>query len=261
MKNNKILIILLMLILGLLVYLVFKPKDTLAPVAENNPVGEENTQVKDTYTYTNHGFSIELPKGFVPSERQGENIPSLLVSLPKGALVYGTVADWERFTLPSYTYSKDQKIGETIFKVYTYDGVTSYWFKQGNVSYEFNNVDPSILRTFKFVGWPEANEYKEISRSNYSFEAPKNWQGRSLDFKGCDWYSISNNTSDGHRMAGEIGIYPVSCFDLSKSNGKQQVTTKYGYYIISYYDEDTTPAEITEVKEVYTKIISTFKVN
>lgn len=104
---------------------------------------------------------------------------------------------------------------------------------------------------------------KIFTQSNYSFEAPKNWIESSLDFEGCHWGGIANDTSDGHRMAGEIGIYPTDCFDPNKSNGKRETGIKDGHYIIAYYDKETgtTDEEIQETKDVYNKIVETFKVN
>lgn len=176
-KLNTALLLILIILMVVALRWMYQNKQTYSLLPSPDGPGEtlqygedNNTQIKDTYTYTNHGFSIELPKGFIPTEMKGENVPNLFVSLPKGGLIYGSVSDWEKYTLPSYTYIKDQKIGETIFKTYVYDGVTSYWFKQGNVSYEFNNIDQDILKTFKFIGWPQTKEYNQ---DNISFSYAK----------------------------------------------------------------------------------------
>ena len=114
----------------------------------------------DTYTYKNHGFTIELPKGFIPEDRLAENGPAYIVSLPTGGLTYVTDATWwEKYNItPSYTYLKSQKIGETTFTIYEYNGFRFYWFRQGNVGYEFSSNDTikleALLKTFKFIGWP-----------------------------------------------------------------------------------------------------------
>lgn len=107
-----------------------------------------------TYTYTAHGFTIELPNGYIPAEEQSEGGPAISIPLPHNShLTYVTDASfWEQFTLPSYTYLRDQKIGSTTFKVYNYDGFTIYWFKQGSVGYEYSG-DTNQLATFRFVGW------------------------------------------------------------------------------------------------------------
>lgn len=104
---------------------------------------------------------------------------------------------------------------------------------------------------------------KVFTQSNYSFEAPKNWIESSLDFERCHWGGIANDTSDGHRMAGEIGIYPTACFDPTKSNGKREMSIKDGHYIIAYYDKETgtTDEEIQETKDAYSTIVETFAIN
>ena len=119
-----------------------------------------------TYTYTNHGFSIKLPGGFIPKEWQSEGGPALMISLPVGGLAYVSDASfWERYNIPNYTYVTDKKIGDTTFKVYTAQGSNLYWFKQGNVGYEFSvqkfgtTTDTTelenLLKTFKFIGWSQ----------------------------------------------------------------------------------------------------------
>ena len=55
----------------------------------------------------------------------------------------------------------DKKIGDATFKVYTYLGSNLYWFKMGNVGYEFSvqkfgvTTDTTglenLLKTFKFT--------------------------------------------------------------------------------------------------------------
>ena len=114
---------------------------------------------KTTYTYKNHGFTIELPNGFIPEDRLAENGPAYIVSLPTGGLTYVTDATWwEKYNItPSYTYLKSQKIGETTFTIYEYNGLRFYWFRQGDVGYEFSGSDTTklenLMKTFKFVGW------------------------------------------------------------------------------------------------------------
>ena len=108
-----------------------------------------------TQTYQNHGFTIELPVGSTPSELESESGPGYSINLTNSShLTYVTDASWwEQYVLPSYTYVRDQKIGTTTFKVYTYSGATFYWFRQGNVAYEFSGNVLTLLETFKFVGW------------------------------------------------------------------------------------------------------------
>ena len=126
-------------------------KSILIPIVINN-------EISATYTYKNHGFTIELPNGFTPQEIQSEGGPSISIMLPRGILVYVTNADfWEKNDHTNFTYLEDKKIGDTTWKVYEYKGAydmgTFYWFRQGNVGYEFNGGDISQLDTFKFVGW------------------------------------------------------------------------------------------------------------
>lgn len=106
------------------------------------------------YTYKAHGFSIELPNGFVPQEQQSEASPGIGISLPQGGMTYVTDASWwEQFSMTDYVFVKNQKIGSVTWKVYNYDSYTIYWFKQGNVGYQFTGGDISQLETFRFVGW------------------------------------------------------------------------------------------------------------
>ena len=103
---------------------------------------------------------------------------------------------------------------------------------------------------------------KLFTRANYSFQAPESWNETGpSDFEGCAWDGVSNDTSDGMRMAGEVGIYPKSCFDISKANGYKQMTEVDGFYILAYYDKDsgTTAQEEAETKAVYLNIVNTFQ--
>ena len=116
---------------------------------------------KNTYTYKNHGFTIELPAGYIPHEEESEGGPYISISLPSGGLSYvKDVSWWVKYDLPSYTYVKSIKIGDTTFNVYAYSGVTFYWFRQGNVGYQFSGPKTAkieeMLKTFKFVGWAQS---------------------------------------------------------------------------------------------------------
>ncbi len=106
-------------------------------------------------------------------------------------------------------------------------------------------------------------DLKLYTRASYSFQAPKNWNETGpTDFEGCAWDGVSNDTNDGLRMAGEVGIYPKSCFNLSNANGYKEMTEIGGFYILAYYDREngTTPAEEAETKAVYQSIVSSFQV-
>ncbi|OGI61815.1 hypothetical protein A2645_01025 [Candidatus Nomurabacteria bacterium RIFCSPHIGHO2_01_FULL_39_9] len=161
-NKNKIIIILLVAVIVILAYGAFiKPKNGndgyQIPVGDTKGDADATELNAISYTYTNHGFSIELPKGYVPVEQKSEGGPATSISLPNNShLSYVTdAAWWEQYNiLPSYTYIKDEKIGAHTFKVYSYGNFTFYWFKQGNVGYEFVG-DIELLKTFKFVGWSQ----------------------------------------------------------------------------------------------------------
>lgn len=156
MKGKTITIILIMVVIGLLVYIALgKLKQTkVIPTSQSDRSNSGEQVVKGTYTYTNHGFSIELPNGFASHEEQSEGGPSISISLPEGNLSYVTnAAFWEQYSHKDFKYLKDEKVGQTTFKLYSYGDHILYWFKQGNVGYEFSGVDLDTLKTFKFVGW------------------------------------------------------------------------------------------------------------
>ncbi len=137
--------------------------------AYQTPVGdtlyEKNSEnSSQTYTYTNHGFSIELPKGFTPAEYESEGGPYITITLPKtdpqqGDMVYIQNMDWwKKYDGLGYTYVGTQKIGNTEFKKYQSKVVGDnviYVFTQGNVGYLFSNVNFPLLETFNFVGWTQ----------------------------------------------------------------------------------------------------------
>ncbi|MEK7228040.1 MAG: hypothetical protein AAB681_01645 [Patescibacteria group bacterium] len=130
-------------------------KDSYQPSAGDTKYEKDNENSYSTYTYTNHGFSIELPKGYVPHEEQSEGGPSSNITLPKGNLVYITnLSFWKKYNMGDYIDLGSQKIGITTFKLYKDGGVTIYWFEQGNIAYLYTG-DPAQLETFKFVGWAQ----------------------------------------------------------------------------------------------------------
>jgi len=126
-------------------------------------IGKSQASTSMTYTYKNHGITMELPKGFIPTEEQSEGGPSISITLPNyNHLSYWTDASWwEKYSLPEYIYKGEETIGATTFKVYyTIGKQLIYWFQKGNVGYEFSGQpqkgDPTeLLKTFKFVGWAE----------------------------------------------------------------------------------------------------------
>lgn len=124
--------------------------DDVVPRNGETPVANPSS----THVYKNHGFAISLPNGYAPTESPSEGGPSTSISLPNDSrLSYvSDAAFWVKNVIPSYAYVNAQKIGQTTFSVYSYNGKTLYWFRQGNVGYEFSG-DAEILKTFKFVGW------------------------------------------------------------------------------------------------------------
>lgn len=186
-KTSKILLILLIiLVLGFGVYLTGSKKSNQTEIPVDNKTFEKennNRDIKDTYTYTKYGFSIELPKGFVPQEIESETLPIVNIELPdkKGWLIYVKNFDlWENsnnFT-KKMSYIKDEKIGLTTFKIYElvegFDLSRLYLFRQGNIAYvyfepsdieageeSYENNSTNYLETFKFIGWPQVEGSKE----------------------------------------------------------------------------------------------------
>lgn len=177
-KTNTVIIILLIVILVLLIYLSFKPKDVNAPLNKSQTFGEQvlqnsnqPTKLINTYTYTNHGFSIELPKGFVPNEEQSEGGPSTTISMPlNNMIVYVTNADfWERHNFSSIEEGNicekgNIVIGNKSFKTCK-DNYSNnpefYWLRVGNIGYEIHG-NKNDFKTFKFIGWQQTE-----TKTNY----------------------------------------------------------------------------------------------
>lgn len=109
----------------------------------------------------------------------------------------------------------------------------------------------------------ELLQTKTVTTDDYTFKAPNDWIESALPQTDCPWYFIANDSSDGHRMAGEIGIYPIRCFDLANAGGYQQISSIDGYYVLAYYDAQTgtTEAEIAETKTAFDLVTKSFKKN
>lgn len=123
----------------------------------------------ETYLYKNHGFQIELPKGFVPNEMESEGGPYLFIQLPDGGSIIqvgnvGFVKDLGGYCKAiqgggDSIISKTPVIfGSSPFYLHTCEMEEFYVFEQGNVAYVFRmgNYDAhatDIIKTFKFVGW------------------------------------------------------------------------------------------------------------
>lgn len=113
----------------------------------------------ETYTYKNHGFTIELPKGYIPHEEQAEGGPAIMITLPNNSGInYLTDMNWWNKVdyFGNKKYLKDEKIGETLFKVYQEKDseVLTYSYVKGDIGYVFFG-DKNLLETFKFVGWAQ----------------------------------------------------------------------------------------------------------
>lgn len=128
-------------------------KDTESSYVNISAPNLKPQDTKNTYTYTNHGFSIELPKGFVPTETTGEGGPGIHISLPGDSIVYYPDSSyWTKYVLPQYSYLKNEQIGNTLFKVYSDGEFVIYWYQKGAVGYELHG-NKNSFETFKFVGW------------------------------------------------------------------------------------------------------------
>jgi len=177
-KLNTILLAILIILMIIALRWMYVNKGMYLPESKqvDIPIGDTKYEANPeelnriTYTYTNHGFSIELPKGFVPKEEQSEGGPGIMISLPNGNLNYWPDATWwEKYSLPQYKYLKDEKIGQTTFKVYLQEAESGegyypiYWFKQGNIGYEISDdtTNDIFLKSFKFIGWSSEDENQE----------------------------------------------------------------------------------------------------
>ena len=126
MQKSKINTILLALIVVLLIVVLWMLGNKKVEKNNLEISNQISSNTANTYIYTNHGFSIELPKGFTPEDFQLESEPTegtvvaYVVSLPKGYVTYTADASWwETNNISQYKYIKDKKIGDTIFKIYS----------------------------------------------------------------------------------------------------------------------------------------------
>lgn len=170
--------VVLVLILG---YLAFKPKTDSVTIT---PISTEQTNPSNsstTYTYSNHGFAIEFPRGYTPQEIAGETGPTTSIELPnkKSWLIYVSDATWwEKYNITGQTtYIRDEKIGATTFKVYKNTGHDEefYWYRQGNVAYIFNGDAREYMKTFKFTGWTQNNTTSWTKSTKFGLYYPANF--------------------------------------------------------------------------------------
>ena len=151
-KLNTALLLVLIVLMVIALRWMYKNKEMYLPTGNQESLV---TQVKgETYTYTNHGFSIELPKGFIPKETESEGGPSIVIPVSGNSfMLYVTNSSfWEKSNIPSFNYLGEEKIGENNFKIYEYNNEKFYWLKKGAIGYEFHG-DKKQLETFKFIGW------------------------------------------------------------------------------------------------------------
>lgn len=126
----------------------------------------------ETYLYKNHGFEIELPKGFIPNETESEGGPYISMNLPDfGQLVYVTNVSFVK-NLGGYcaafagqgTYVGKEKFGTNSFDHWSCTNgnitVETYVFEQGNIAYVFmpdngpiTESFRNVMETFKYIGF------------------------------------------------------------------------------------------------------------
>ncbi|MBP6857719.1 MAG: hypothetical protein KBC11_00775 [Candidatus Pacebacteria bacterium] len=164
--------LLLVLIILMVVALKWMSQDKEKYLFQDKITQDKNEDViRDTYTYTNHGFSIELPKGFTPKEQQSEGGPATIISLPysDSQIVYVTNADfWEKNNLNSIEEGSICEKGEVVIGNKTFkickDMYSSnpefYWLRVGNIGYEIYGLKENF-KTFKYVGWSQIEGNKE----------------------------------------------------------------------------------------------------
>jgi hypothetical protein len=159
-KLNTALLLILIICMVIAIKIMLRNEQAYFPFSNNTEqVKQTKRDIVDTYTYTNYGFSIELPKGFEPREYPSDE-GSIIIFLPEGDITYiSDVSKWDskKGRLEGYIYNDDKKFGDMVFKIYEYKGETDahtlYLFKQGNVAYILS--DENIIKTFKFVGLPQ----------------------------------------------------------------------------------------------------------
>lgn len=270
-KTNGIFLLILIVLMVIAIVIMLGDKEKYFPVREDviEEVVQDDVQVKDMYTHTAHGFSIQLPKGFNAYEENPSGGPVTIISIPVGGFEYITNAQtyFDTVVKKIYVYVEDVTLGATTFQKYKEGEFDIYWFRQGGVAYKFTlprNTDTAtknsflnLLKTFKFVGWPSVAE--TFSTEKFSFQAPSNWNESSVVQRGCPWFSVGA-PNNGMVIKGEVGIYPVSCFDLSKQpKSGSEVFQKNGYYIIYYFDDSMSAEELKSSRAVFETIKQTFK--
>ena len=123
-----------------------------------------------------------------------------------------------------------------------------------------HNQPPQTERQAIVANTEPSNETQLIRTNNYSFQAPLSWRESRTRNNDCEWLTIANDSADGMRMAGEISIYPVRCFEIADTPSYKQFVELDGYYIIEYSDPEigTTEAEAEETARAYQLVVGTF---
>lgn len=143
----------------------------VSSVSTAQPVSD-NVSNSKTYIYKNHGFQVELPKGFIPNETESEGGPYISMNLPDfGQLVYVTNVSFVK-NLGGYcaafagqgTYVGKEKFGTNSFDHWSCTNgnitVETYVFEQGNIAYVFmpdngpiTESFRNVMETFKYIGF------------------------------------------------------------------------------------------------------------
>lgn len=105
-----------------------------------------------------------------------------------------------------------------------------------------------------------SENFQLIQTKDFSFTTLPGLIASPTDFDGCPWFFVSV-PNDGHMTKGEVGIYPMDCYDLTKTGGQKEYIQKDGYYIVHHFDDSMTEEEIKFSRSVYQKIIDTFILN
>jgi hypothetical protein len=206
-KSNTVLLIIIVILLGVGIWVLTSKKDTSENTIYDFPTSEDLKPKKEvvevqpeqkniqtttsasnnqTYTYRNHGFTLELPNRIVPYDSQSEGGPVTIIAYENkdGGTIRTSILGWVISNKAFYEEiggycsglfgradsqtNTTKKIGSTTFKVLScsdsegYED-TYYLFEQGKLAYIFPPAyggyegvpdnEYAFLKTFKFVGW------------------------------------------------------------------------------------------------------------
>lgn len=113
---------------------------------------EYNKEIQGDF-YQKYGFTFNIPDGFIPKIEELHSSPATLVYLPIGALGYVHDVDfWEQYNIASYTLiDANVALGNVIYKKYLYNDTLHYWFKSGQIGYEFGVAEELEEEFEKFL--------------------------------------------------------------------------------------------------------------